>query len=117
MFNVGASRIEITPELDKLSYELVMLGWGDPHHKAKNVETPIHARTIAFEAEDGARMIFVGAELCFITDSIRRGVMERLPLRYSHLNIQESELVITATHTHNGPAGYCHSILYSAPSM
>jgi len=117
MFKVGASRIPITPELAKLSYDLVMLGWGDPKHKAKTVETEIYSRAVAFEADGDARLIFVCVELCFVTESLRRGVMERLTLRYSHLNIQESELVITATHTHNGPAGYCHSILYSAPSM
>ncbi len=109
----GASRVRITPEI-KISIPL--LGWGDPKHWATRVETEIHSRAVAFENDAGARLIFVSVEICFISESIRRGVMKRLQDRAADLAFQEHEVVLTATHTHNAPGGYCHSILYNIPS-
>ena len=109
----GASRVEITPVL---SEPLPLLGWGDPNHFAESVATPIHSRTVALEDAKGNRLVFVCVEICFISESIRLGVMKELTSLEHRYHFNESEVVLTATHTHNAPGGYCHSILYNIPS-
>ncbi|NDG83637.1 MAG: hypothetical protein EBX52_01195 [Proteobacteria bacterium] len=109
----GASRIRITPEIRE---PLPLLGWGDVRHFAKKAATDIHSRAVAFENDSGARLVFVCVEICFITESLRLGVMKRLRDREPELAFQDHEIVLTATHTHNAPGSYCHSILYNLPS-
>ena len=109
----GASRIDITPTLAR---PLPLLGWGDPKHFGNRVSTPIFSRAVAFEDERGGRVFFTSVEICFISESIRLGVMRGLKERAPELLIQDHEVMLTATHTHNAPGGYCHSILYNIPS-
>jgi len=110
---VGASRIDITPELKG---PLPLLGWGDANHVARSVCQPIHSRAVAFEDAEGNRLVFVCVEICFVSESLRLGVMSRLRQIMGDGHFEEHEVVITATHTHNAPGGYCHSILYNIPS-
>jgi len=110
---VGAAKIEITPPLHN---PLPLLGWGDPLHVGKHAATPIFSRAVAFENRDGKRLVFVSVEICFISESIRRGVMKRLQDTDGTHSFSEHEVVLTATHTHNAPGGYCHSILYNITS-
>ena len=111
---VGAARIDITPNFE---IPRPLLGWGDPRHFGYRAETQIYARTVAFENRKKNRIIFSCVEVCFISESLRRGVMKRLLELASTLEFQEHEVVLTATHTHNSPGGYCHSVLYNLPSQ
>ena len=109
----GAARVRITPQFND---PIPMLGWGDAKHRAKKAGTEIYSRAVAFQNEQGARLVFVCIEICFVSESIRLGVMKRLRDREPDLGFEEHEIVLTATHTHNAPGGYCHSILYNIPS-
>ncbi|MBU6154032.1 MAG: neutral/alkaline non-lysosomal ceramidase N-terminal domain-containing protein, partial [Bdellovibrionales bacterium] len=114
---VGAAKVDITPELSK---PLPLLGWGDPRHQARSISLPIHVRTVVFQDDAGAKLAFVCVEICFISESLRLGVMKGLktpPVDLAHERpFDDHEVVLTATHTHNAPGGYCHSILYNIPS-
>jgi neutral ceramidase len=111
---IGASKISITPDVERTPRTL--LGYGDFKHIATRVETPIYARAIALEAQDGKRIIFLCIEICFVSESLGQGIKKVLWERHSDLSLDEAELVITATHTHNAPGGYCHSMLFNFPS-
>jgi neutral ceramidase len=110
---VGAARVDITPPI---ADPLPLLGWGDPHHLARTVSAPIHSRAVALEDSAGNRLVFVCVEICFISESIRLGVMKELRILGPEVSLEEHQVVLTATHTHNAPGGYCHSILYNIPS-
>ena len=109
----GASKVRITPEIND---PIPLLGWGDAKHLAKKAVTEIYTRAVAFQNEQGSRLVLVCVEVCFVSESIRLGVMKRLRDREPDLGFEEHEIVLTATHTHNAPGGYCHSILYNIPS-
>jgi neutral ceramidase len=109
----GAARVRITPDL---TTPLPLLGWGDSKHLGKKASTEIYSRAVAFENQEGARLVFVCIEVCFVSESIRLGVLKRLRDREPDLAFEDHEIVLTATHTHNAPGGYCHSILYNIPS-
>ena len=113
----GAARVDITP---KIKDPLPLLGWGDPKHMAHHVFLPIHSRAVVLEDHAGKRLAFVCVEICFISESLRLEVMKRLNSAHARggweAPFREDEVVLTATHTHNAPGGYCHSILYNIPS-
>ena len=105
-WKVGAARREL--EMDFTGLEL--LGWGQPAGRIRRVEAPLQVRAVVLEA-DGRRWVYVCAELCFITQSVRDGLRAELASRDCPL--EEHELVIAATHTHSGPAGFAHALFYN----
>lgn len=111
--NAGASRVRITPSMDR---PRPLLGWGDPRQIARRAATEIHSRAVYWEDPSGGRLVFVSVEVCFISESLRRGVMNRLKSDADLSFLREEEVVLTATHTHSAPGAYCHSILYNVPS-
>ena len=94
-----------------MSFEgLELLGWGQPAARIRRVEMPLQVRAVALQSGD-VRWVYVCAELCFITQSVRDGVRSALEARGCPL--EEAELVLAATHTHSGPAGYAHALFYN----
>ena len=106
MWRVGAAKRQLTGDFTGIE----LLGWGQPEGRIERVETPLQFRAVALQWED-ERWVYVCAELCFITQSVRDGVFEELAAR--GLELAERELVIAATHTHSGPAGYAHDVFYN----
>lgn len=83
-----------------------MLGWGSPHNVALGVEAPLYARALAVRS-GGRAAVYVCADLCFIAAGLRVAVEEALAGR-----VHPADLLLTATHTHSGPAGYSHAFFY-----
>lgn len=86
-----------------------MLGWGQPDNVALHVAEPLHARAMAVEDRDGARIAYVCLDLCFVSSALRQGVLDRLA---PSLGLDPHRVMLTATHTHSGPSGFSHAFLY-----
>ena len=106
MWQVGADRRQL--EMDFSGLEL--LGWGQPEGRIERVAEPLWTRAVVL-CHDDQRWVYVCAELCFITQSIHDGVRSLLAER--GLPLEARELVLSATHTHSGPAGYAHELFYN----
>jgi neutral ceramidase len=106
LWDVGAARREL--KMDFLGLEL--LGWAQPKGRIRRIETPLQVRAVMLQG-DGHRLVYACAELCFITQSVRDGVFASLA--EAGLVLEERELVIAATHTHSGPAGFSHDVFYN----
>ena len=106
MWQVGADKRQL--EMDFSGLEL--LGWGQPEGRIERVAEPLWIRGVVL-CQGDQRWVYVCAELCFITQSIRDGVLKILAERGRPLEARE--LVITATHTHSGPSGYGHELFYN----
>ncbi len=104
-FRIGAFRAEMTPDIA----DAVLMGWGKSTHLAKAVATPLYARAVAIEGPEGNRLVMVCLDVCFITEALRAAVIERTGLA-------ESELMISATHTHSAPGAISTYIVYALPS-
>ena len=90
------------------------MGFGMAHQRVEGVTTPLRARAFVVESPEGhTRFAFVNAELWGITQSVHLAVLERLETRHSELGFSESNLMLTATHTHSGPGGYSHHLLFN----
>lgn len=104
MFKIGAATRDITGFVPGIG----LMGWSDWQAEATGVAQPLLARAFVFEdPETQRRLVFVSAEICFMTQAVKEGVMRLLP------GFDESEVLLAATHTHCGPGGYSGHLLYN----
>lgn len=91
-----------------------LLGYGLPHHHMLDIETPLYARAFVFEQPDkGQKVCFVNCELGFITPSLKQGVLGILQNDYPDLQYNTSNFLLSAQHTHCGPSGFSHHVIYN----
>ena len=110
MYFIGLGKAEITAFFKGVG----MLGYGLPHHYMNDVETPLYARAFVFEQLDNSQKVcFVNCELGFITPSLKQGVLKLLQQNHADLQYNASNLMLTAQHTHCGPSGFSHHIIYN----
>ncbi|MET9519216.1 neutral/alkaline non-lysosomal ceramidase N-terminal domain-containing protein [Streptomyces sp. NPDC002994] len=100
----GCGVADITGE----AAECGMLGYGKAGQQTTGIHTRLHARAYAF-ADGERRLLLVVCELPLMSAGVVRAVLRRLPSGYT-----ESNVMITATHTHCGPGGYFHHALYNS---
>jgi neutral ceramidase len=106
-FQVGRGLSDVTGE----AADCGMLGYGKSDQRTKGIHTRLRARAFVFD--DGAnRVLLVVCDLPMITESITQEVLRRLAADYGG-TYREENVLLTATHTHCGPGGYAHHLLYN----
>ena len=91
MFRVGLAKADITA----FKKGVGMLGYGQNFNTMESVETPLYARAVMFADNSDHLFCFVNVELCFITPSLKLGVLTRLARLAPELAIDESNLMLT----------------------
>ena len=89
-----------------------MHGYGKPDHKATGQQTPLHARSLYVEDQQGEALWFCCLDLGYVTHAMREGVLEALR-NTAGADFDEARLVLTCTLTHSGPGGCTHDVLYN----
>lgn len=106
-FLVGRGIADITGE----PADCGMLGYGKAEQRTAGIH--LRQRSRAFVIDDGSRrVLLVVAELPLPMQSVTDEVLRRLTDRYADTYTAENTL-ITVTHTHSGPGGYCGHLLYN----
>jgi len=86
------------------------MGWEYPLQVFSGLHTRLHARAFALASPcNGRRVMFVSADIGLIWPALRSGVLGQLaadPALAAHYG--GDNVMISATHTHQGPAGYSH---------
>lgn len=86
------------------------MGWEYPLQVFSGLHTRLFARAFAIASPcNGKRVLFVSADLGLIWPALRFGVLQQLaadPALAAHY--RGDNVMISATHTHQGPAGYSH---------
>ena len=107
MILAGWSRQEIAFDADGYA----MFGYGMWHHRARGRQTPLHARAVCLKDAGGTPLYFCLLDLGYVSHAVRDGVVAALRSRLD--GFDESQLVLTCTHTHSGPGGCSHEALYN----
>ena len=110
MIRVGASIKDI------LCYKegVGMMGYGLHTHIVKGQKTPLRVRTIFIrDDKNNTQLVWVVPEILSGSIAIKRGVLEQLKTNNPDIDISDSELMISATHTHSGPGGYFDYAIYN----
>lgn len=91
-----------------------MMGYGMHFNTVEEIETPLSARAFVIRnSSTSKKIVFVNAEMCFITISIKSGVIKKLQEKYPHFGYTSENVLLTAQHTHSAPGGYSHYGLYN----
>lgn len=108
MDEVGFAKVEIT------CFEpgMALLGWGRPENRALGVRTPLFARAMVVRRGE-RKVAIVAADLCFVSIALRHGVLAEV----ARDGFGPHHVLLAATHTHSGPSGFSHFLLYNAPGF
>ncbi|RCW43705.1 neutral ceramidase [Halopolyspora algeriensis] len=93
--------------------EVGMMGYGRMDQQAEGLHMRLWSR--AFVIADRAsteRVLLVVVDAPMIFESVHREVLRRIGERHGDL-YTERNVLITATHTHAGPGGHAHHLLYN----
>ncbi|WP_328394028.1 neutral/alkaline ceramidase [Nocardia sp. NBC_00416] len=107
---VGRAIADITGE----PAEVGMLGYGKADQTTTGIHLRLRARAFVFaDPLTDRRVLLVVTDLPLIFSSITQEVLRRLAERFGD-TYTESNVMLTATHTHCGPGGYSHHRLYNS---
>ncbi|WP_285831111.1 neutral/alkaline ceramidase [Streptomyces meridianus] len=98
--------------------EVGMMGYGRVDQQAEGLHTRLRARAfvVADETAPGDRVLLVVVDAGMIFDSVRQAVLRGLAERYGDLYTARN-VMLTATHTHCGPGGHSHHLLYNLTTL
>ncbi len=100
---VGTARADITPPPGPATF-----GHGPDSLAAQGYWTRLYCRAFVFERVDGARYAIVPCDLAAVSLLLQREVAARV----SDV-VPTTRLMLSATHTHHGPAHYFENVGYS----
>jgi neutral ceramidase len=107
----GAARVA----LDCVVESIGMMGYGRCGNVVKGVATPLYARAIVIQdIETGDRVALVNAEICYFSVGLADAVWSAV--RKAGIGLDDQTVMLTAQHTHSGPAGYNKHPLYDLPT-
>ena len=105
-YRFGSGRYDITGPVANTSG----MGWEDPTQVLSGLQQRQYARAFAIESPcNGKRIAFVSTDTGMIFGSVRQGVLAAIsndPDLATYYG--PDNLMLSATHTHQGPAGYSH---------
>lgn len=97
--------------------EVGMMGYGRFDQQAAGLHTRLRARAfVVVDEASGRRVMLIVADSPMIFGSVHQAVLRRLAEAYGGLYTARNVL-ITATHTHSGPGGYSHHLLYNTTTF
>jgi hypothetical protein len=103
---VGFGRVDITP--DPVSSTVRLGGYEDRGKKpATGVMAPLHARAMVASDAEGRLVGIASLDVCHVNSGLRDLVVERL----APAGFGDDSLLLAATHTHSGFAGYDRTML------
>jgi len=94
------------------SSEVGFMGYAQLTQIGRGIHFRLRARAFAFaETASSKRVVFVNVDLCFVDVQVKKLVVDQLQQKYPGIYSYDNVL-ITATHTHSGPAGYSWYTIY-----
>ena len=95
--------------------EVGMMGYANKDQIDGGLHTRLWARAFVFADAGGRRVAFVSVDLAMLFSSVKQGVLQRLASIHGP-KYNDQNVMLAATHTHSGPAGYSHHTLYNLPA-
>ncbi|MFI1955468.1 neutral/alkaline ceramidase [Streptomyces xinghaiensis] len=107
-YRVGVGIADITGE----AAEVGMMGYARLDQETSGIHSRQWARAFAVADGSGGRTVFVSTDLGMIMQGVQQDVIRRLGERYGS-RYTDSNVVLSATHTHAAPGGHSHHLLYN----
>ena len=107
-FRVGAAKVDITPMPG-----FPMGGYSAAGRISRGVWMRLHARAVCFEDAAGRTLALVSADLWAVPAGFADRVAELVSRDYGVRRLGREQIVLAATHTHNGPGNFSSSFAYN----
>jgi len=112
-YNVGVGRADITGP----AAEIGMMGYAKQGQNTRGIHIRLFARAFIVEDPDTeSRVAFVSVDEAMMGQLVKAGVVAELEKLYPGV-YTERNLVLSATHTHSGPAGFMQYLLFNVPNL
>jgi neutral ceramidase len=108
-FEIGTGIYDITGP----AAERGMMGYAMLDQTTAGIHTRLYARAFVIGSPGGKRVVFVSADLLAVFQGVQQQVIERLRRDFGDL-YTEANVLLSATHTHSGPGGTSHHVVYNA---
>jgi len=93
--------------------EVGMMGYGDFNQQTAGLHMRLFARAFIFaNPTTNKRIVWVNTETGMLFSSVKQGVLKKLAAKYGSL-YDDRNVMISATHTHSGPGGFSHHVMYN----
>jgi neutral ceramidase len=114
-FRIARAKIDCTPN----ARGQILMGWGDPEHRALEVKEPLTIRCLWIKDPQGKSILLLQYDLCMISELLRKRFTDAiLNLEIAgQLQLDETSFLFSATHSHAAPGGYCGEALYQLGSL
>ena len=95
------------------------MGFGVSSQKTTGIHTRLFSRAFVFEDDQGQKSVFVSVDACMIGHLIKKKVIENLQSAEWGLGDSYTfeNVLLSATHTHSGPAGFLQYLLFQFTSL
>ena len=107
-FLAGASKVDITP---MPGYP--MGGYAVAGYISRGVWMRLNARAVCFEDPDGRSLAMVSADLWAMPAGLADRVADLVARKHGIRQLGREQIILAATHTHNGPGNFSSSKLYN----
>ncbi|MBN2071092.1 MAG: neutral/alkaline non-lysosomal ceramidase N-terminal domain-containing protein [Candidatus Krumholzibacteriota bacterium] len=107
-FNSGAAKVDITPIPG-----YPMGGYAIAGYISRGVWTRLYARAVSFEDPEGRSMVIVSADLWAMPAGLADRVAELVARKHGIERLSREQMILAATHTHNGPGNFSSSKFYN----
>ena len=107
-FLAGASKVDITP---MPGYP--MGGHAIAGYISRGVWMRLKARAVCFEDSDGMCLAMVSADLWAMPAGLADRVADLVARKHGIRQLAREQIILVATHTHNGPGNFSSSKLYN----
>jgi len=112
-YNVGLGRGDVTGP----AAEIGMMGYAKQGQNTQGIHTRLFSRAFIIEdVESGTRIVFVSVDEAMMGQLVKMGVIEKLSTVLPGVYTEEN-VVLSATHTHSGPAGFMQYVLFNVPNL
>lgn len=108
-FRAGSASVDLTPPPG-----ISMGGHGSAGRIARGTWTRLYARALYLEDKDGSPLLLITCDLWAIPAGLADRVAELLGTSPPPVPISRNQLILAATHTHQGPANFSSSPVYNS---
>lgn len=87
--------------------EQTMMGYADSKQKTHGIADRQWVRAFVIKDQNNNYLCFAVADICMVFNAMKNEVVKRLSIRLKGV-FNADNILISATHTHSGPAGYSY---------
>ncbi|CAH8581510.1 unnamed protein product [Schistosoma turkestanicum] len=98
--------------------DINMMGYGNMKQNDNGLHLRLFSRAFIIQENSSLQpVVIVIIDSGMVSQAVKLKVMDQLKNQYGHGLFTHQNVLISATHTHSGPAGYLQYVLYSFTSL